>query len=273
MDFINIFIGFFLIFKLDFTNFVIVYNSISIEYTWIVFLIFSFVCVLIFLKFFGEIGLYIYTVIAVIAANIQVLKLVKFSFFLEPVALGTILFASIFLCTDILAEYYGTKSARKNIILGFFGFLLMTLFMLFTLGFEPLNKTNAGETYAWALETQNNLLGIFLPFPIFFVSSMIAYLFSQFFDIWFFDKISKFTKKKFLWFRNNFSTMISSLLDNTVFSLFAWIVLNPNPLDFNTVLFTFILGTYILRVFIALIDTPFIYLAKFLLPKKNNERI
>ena len=82
MDFINIFIGFFLIFKLDFTNFVIVYNSISIEYTWIVFLIFSFVCVLIFLKLFGEIGLYIYTVIAVIAANIQVLKLVKFSFFM-----------------------------------------------------------------------------------------------------------------------------------------------------------------------------------------------
>ena len=98
---------------------------------------------------------------------------------------------------------------------------------------------------------------------------MIAYLVSQFFDIWFFDKISKFTKKKFLWFRNNFSTMISSLLDNTVFSLFAWIILNPNPLDFDTVLFTFILGTYILRVFIALIDTPFIYLAKFLLPKKK----
>ena len=87
------------------------------------------------------------------------------------------------------------------------------------------------------------------------------------------EKISELTNKKFLWFRNNLSTMISSLIDNTIFSIFAWIILNPNPLDFNTVLFTFILGTYILRIFIALFDTPFIYLAKFLLPNKKNEPI
>ena len=48
----------------------------------------------------------------------------KFTFFLEPIALGTILFASTFLCTDILAEYYGSKKARTNIIIGFIGFLL-----------------------------------------------------------------------------------------------------------------------------------------------------
>ena len=33
---------------------------------------------------------------------------------------------------------------------------------------------------------------------------------------------------------NDFSTMTSSLIDNTIFSIFAWIILNPNPLDFNT---------------------------------------
>ena len=64
---------------------------------------------------FGEIGLYIYSAIAIIVANIQVLKLVKFSFFSEPIALGTVLFASTFLCTDILAEYYGAKKARINV--------------------------------------------------------------------------------------------------------------------------------------------------------------
>ena len=100
---------------------------------------------------------------------------------------------------------------------------------------------------------------------------MIAYLISQFFDVWFFEKISKITKKKFLWFRNNISTMLSSLLDNIIFSLLAWIILNPNPLDFNIVLFTFILGTYILRIFIALVDTPFVYIAKYIIPSKKNE--
>ncbi len=273
MDFLNILFGFFLILKLDFEGFVILFNSIPIELTWFLFLIVSFSFVLIFLKLFGKVGLYVYSVIAIIAANIQVLKIVKFSFFSDPIALGTILFASTFLCTDILTEYYGAKSARKNILIGFAGFLLMTFLMIFTLGFTPLNTSSAGNDFAWALNTQQNLIGIFMPFPIFFVSSMISYLFSQYFDVWIYEKISELTNKKFLWFRNNLSTMISSLIDNTIFSIFAWIILNPNPLDFNTVLFTFILGTYILRIFIALFDTPFIYLAKFLLPNKKNEPI
>ena len=265
----NIFEGLFQLFIFNFETFIIIFNSIPIEITWFIFLIISFSTILIFLKFFGEAGLYVYTTVAIIAANIQVLKIVKFSFFVDPVALGTILFASTFLCTDILAEYYGTKSARKNILLGFSGFLLMTVLMLFTIAFKPLNELTAGSNYDWALPVQNNLLEIFIPFPIFFASSMIAYLSSQFFDVWFFEKISKFTNKKFLWLRNNFSTFISSLIDNTVFSILAWIIFNPDPLDFNTVLFTFILGTYALRIFIALFDTPFIYLAKFFLPNNS----
>ena len=110
-----------------------------------------------------------------------------------------------------------------------------------------------------------------MPYPIFFGASMIAYFSSHFFDVWFFDRISKFTSKKFLWLRNNFSTIISSLIDNTIFSIFAWIIFKPDPLDFKIVLFTFILGTYILRIFIALFDTPFIYLAKYFLPNNHNE--
>ena len=271
MDLFQIFFGFFQILKFDFEKFITIYNSLSSDYIWIVFLLFCFLAVLIFLKVFGVVGLYVYSVIAIIAGNIQVLKLVKFSFFSEPIALGTVLFASTFLCTDILAEHYGPKKARINILIGFAGFLFMTLLMLFTLGFTPLNSTTAGENYTWALSAQENLLGVFLPFPIFFAASMIAYLISQFFDVWFFEWLSKLTNKRFLWFRNNLSTMTSSLIDNFIFSIFAWIIFNPNPLDFSTVLFTFILGTYILRIFIALIDTPFVYLSKFLIQNNSNE--
>jgi len=65
--------------------------------------------------------------------------------------------------------------------------------------------------------------------------------------------------------------MTSSLLDNTIFSVFAWIIFNPNPLDVNTVIFTYILGTYFLRITIAIFDTPFIYLAKYFVPKNVND--
>ena len=118
----------------EFTTFL---NTLSTELVWIIFVFFCFTSILIFLKFFGYIGLYIYTSVAIIAANIQVLKTVDFFYSPEPVALGTLLFASTFLCTDILSEHFGKEKAQKNILISFAGFLIMTIFMMFTLGFKP----------------------------------------------------------------------------------------------------------------------------------------
>ena len=261
--------GIFNLIKLDFGQFVLIFNSIPIEISWLFFLLFCFFCILFFLKLFGEVGLYIYTVIAIIAGNIQVLKIVKFSFFSEPIALGTILFASTFLCTDILAENYGIKQARKNVIIGFFGFLLMTLMMLFTLGFEPLDNKVYGEDYFWAIDMQESLMSVFLPFPTFFVASMIAYLASQYFDIWFFSLLSKLTNKKHLWLRNNFSTILSSLIDTSIFSFCAFIFFAVDPLDLYIVIMTYIIGSFFMRVFIALFDTPFIYFSRYFIKNIN----
>ena len=88
-------------------------------------LLFCFLSILIFLRLFGYIGIFIYSSLAIIAGNIQVLKTVSFFYSPEPVALGTILFASTFLCTDILSEYYGKEKARMNILIGFMAFLFI----------------------------------------------------------------------------------------------------------------------------------------------------
>ena len=71
----------FQIIKFDFYKFVEILNTLSPDYIWVVFLLISFSAVLLFLKLFGEVGLYVYTVIVIIVANIQVLKAVQFSFF------------------------------------------------------------------------------------------------------------------------------------------------------------------------------------------------
>tara|TARA_Y100001970_G_scaffold269704_1_gene362613 strand:- start:13139 stop:13768 length:630 start_codon:yes stop_codon:yes gene_type:complete len=208
---------------------------------------------------FGYIGLYIYSAVAIIAANIQVLKQVDFFYSPEPVALGTALFASTFLCTDILSEYFGKEKAKKNVLVGFVSFLFMTLIMLITIGFEPSSQD-------WAQESLSN---VFTPLSRFFIASMIAYLLSQYFDIWIYSLIKKITSNKYLWFRNNFSTILSSLIDNTIFSLIAWIILNPNPETLYKVITTYILGTYFLRIFIAILDTPFIYISRKFIPKNE----
>ena len=132
--------------------------------------------------------------------------------------------------------------------------------MTITLGIKP----SAND---WIQESLSN---VFTPMTRFFLASMIAYLVSQYFDVWFFNYIKKVTAEKSLWLRNNLSTIVSSLVDNTIFSLFAWILLNPDPESLYNVIMIYILGTYLIRIFIAIIDTPFIYIARYFIPKINE---
>ena len=242
-----------------FFDLTIILNSLSTELLWVVMLLFCFISILIFLRLFGYIGIFIYSALAVIVGNIQVLKTVDFFYSPEPVALGTILFASTFLCTDILSEYFGKEKARMNILIGFTAFLFITLLMIITIGFKPSSKD-------WVQESLQN---VFTPMTRFFIASMFAYLVSQYFDVWLFNYIRKTTSQKYLWFRNNLSTVASSLVDNTVFSVFAWILLNPEPVSIYNVIMIYILGTYLLRIIIAILDTPFIYIAKFFIKKTD----
>ncbi len=256
-------------------NIINLLSNQNTEVVWFIMLILCFLSILVFLRLFGYVGLYVYSAIAIIAANIQVLKQANFNFFSSinekiipfyepsPIALGTILFASTFLCTDILSEYYGKEKARKNVLIGFCSFFLMTILMLVTIGIQPAEDE-------WVSMVQESLAILFTPMTSIFVASMIAYLISQYFDIWFFSYLKTVSSNKLLWLRNNVSTALSSLIDNTIFSIFAWIILNPNPFPLSDVIMTFILGVYLLRVFIAILDTPFIYLAKYFIPEEKN---
>ena len=235
-------------------------GSLNTFVVWLIMLFFCFSSILVFLKLFGYVVLYVYSTLAVIIGNIQVLKTVDFFYSPEPVALGTVLFASTFLCTDILSEHFGKEKARKNVLIGFAGFLLMTIIMLITIGFKP----SAND---WA---QESLANVFTPMSRFFIASMVAYLASQYFDVWIYSAIKNITKNRYLWLRNNLSTILSSLVDNTIFSLLAWIILNPNPETLYNVIMIYIFGTYILRILIAFVDTPFMYFSKLFLPKNND---
>ncbi len=256
-------------------NIINLISNQNTEVVWFLMLILCFISILVFLRLFGYVGLYVYSAIAIIAANIQVLKQANFNFFSSinqkiipfyepsPIALGTILFASTFLCTDILSEYYGKEKARKNVLIGFCSFFLMTILMLVTIGIQPAEDE-------FVSMVQESLATLFTPMTSIFVASMIAYLISQYFDIWFFSYLKTVSSNKLLWLRNNVSTAVSSLIDNTIFSIFAWIILNPNPFPLSDVVMIFILGVYLLRVFIAILDTPFIYLARYFIPKEKN---
>ena len=160
---------------------------------------------------------------------------------------GNVLYASVFLCTDLLAEHYGKKQAFKAVLIGFFAsvfFLIMTQFML---KYAP----NDWDFAQGAFET------LFTLSPRIVGASMIAYLISQNLDIYLFDKIKQKTKGKMLWLRNNGSTFISQFIDSTVFTMLAFYGVPGFEAIWSIILFT-----WIIKLVVAAIDTPFIYLSK-----------
>jgi uncharacterized integral membrane protein (TIGR00697 family) len=205
---------------------------------------------------FGKEGLFLYIVLMVMIANIQTLKGINLAGFASPVAMGTILFTTSFLATDIIAEFYGRKEAEKAIWLSFSSTLLISVFMILTLGTKPADTP---ERY---LQAHQAIAFIFTPATAIFIASLTAYLVSQYSDVTLFLWIKKLTGGKFLGLRTVVATVVSTLLDNAIFSLLAWKVLYPLSLDFTTFMSTYILGTSVLRILISLANTPIIYLLR-----------
>lgn len=213
------------------------------------------------LRLFGATGLFLYNITVMIAANIQVLKLASFGSLAEPVALGTVAFATVFLSTDILTEHYGKKVANRSVWLTFWAQILMTGMMLITLGHTPATE----DTGHCAIET------LFLPSPRLLIASLLAFIVSQFAEIALFHWIRERTHNRFLWLRQNGATAVASLIDNCLFSLLAWVILSPTPVTFRTLVMTYILGTYVARILVSLLSTPIMYLSYTCLPEKDHK--
>ena len=227
------------------------------------FFVFCCVMLLVLMRAFGAVGLMVYAPIAVIAGNIQALTATKFSFFAHPVALGTVAFSSLFLCSDILTENYGKSKAQQSVWLAFTGMLLLTIMMLVTLSYP----TVSGGIYQRFQTAHDAISILFMPAPAILIASLVAYVVAQLNDIWIFAAISRLTAGKLLWLRTLASTIIGAFIDNLVFSSLAWIILAPNPLDWHTTFYTYVLGTFFIRVGISVVGVPFIYLSRLCVKK------
>lgn len=221
--------------------------------------LFCLIFILGLMRFFGKMGLYAYSILATIISNIQVLKIAKFGLSPEPVALGTVIFATVFLVSDIITEHYGKEAAQKGVWLGFSAQIFMTIMMLLTIGHHPIS----GDTAHTAIET------LFLPSPRLLIASLTAFSISLIFEIQVFDKLREVTAGKMLWLRSNVSAILAALLDNIIFSCLAWVVLAPAPVSLKSLIFTYILSTYFARIIVSMASTPIIYLSYKCLSKND----
>ncbi len=207
--------------------------------------------VLLAFKLFGKDGLYSMSVIASVLANIEVVILIT-AFGLDQ-TLGNILFAATFLITDILSECFGKKEANKAVYMGLFVQIFFLLLSQSWLSYKPA----AGDGSMDSIKT------IFSNTPRMILASFSVYAVSQMFDVWLYHKWWSFTekkfgdKKRFLWLRNNGSTLVSQLINAFLFTIVAF----AGTYDWGTLMSIFG-SSYVIFIFTSLLDTPIVYLAR-----------
>jgi uncharacterized integral membrane protein (TIGR00697 family) len=260
-----------------FADLVAGFNALPTESMLVIELVVIFSLIPLMLRPFGAAGMFIFVAVGIIAANVQVLKAASFSFYAAPIPLGTVVFSATYIAVDVLTEYYGRTVARKAVWLGFAGMLLMTVMMLLLMGYRPMTPEAASESgMEWALPNHDHILALYLPQATLLIAGLSSYLISQFNDILVFQKIRKWTGRGQLWVRACGSTAISALLDNTVFSTLAWLVFpwllgqRDQVVDLHTLIFTYILGTYWIRLAMAFLEAPAIYAARYFLPEEDR---
>lgn len=214
-------------------------------------LIVLFGSVLLFYRLFGKTGLYCMTVFATITANIEVLLLVD-AFGME-MTLGNILFAMTFMITDILSENEGKRAANLSVVIGIATCALFILVSQSWMLYIP-------SVNDWA---QPAFRTIFTNTPRMMLASLLVYAIAQIFDVWLYHAWWRLStqksgdRHKYLWLRNNGSTMISQLLNTVLFTAFAfW-----GTYDIQTMV-SIVLSSYIIFVVTSLADTPILYLAR-----------
>lgn len=220
------------------------------ELLWFLFAIVNFVLIVAVYRLFGKTGLLAWIAMGTVLANIQVTKTVEL--FGLTATLGNIMYGTLFLVTDSLNEKYGIKEAKRAVYIGFFTLIAMVGIMQMALLFEPHVDDFAHDSLA-------TIFGIM---PRIALGSVTAYIISQIFDVHLFQRIKKvYSSDQTLYLRNIGSTLLSQLMDTLIFVPIAFLGVFP----FEVVIDIF-LTTYIIKLIVAVLDTPFVYLIKKIKP-------
>ena len=160
-------------------------------------------------------------------------------------------YALTFLMTDVIGELWGRQEANNCVKLGFIAQLIaLTLIQLTK--YLPAYNLQMQDAY-------NLVLG---QGWIYVGASLLAYYTAQSWDVFIFHKIrNKFKgnpNQRWIW--NNLSTITSQFLDTMIFIIIAfglglgWLFTDIKMLGLM------IIGQYLFKAGLAIIDTPFFYL-------------
>ena len=174
------------------------------------------------------------------------------------VSVGIFFVPVLFLTTDIIGEVFGRKEASRFVNMATIMLVLLFLMMSLCIAIKPNESWDHQEQYATVFGSSLRMT----------IASLISFVVAQQLDVFMFSLWGKITKGKHLWIRNNMSTIVSQLIDTTIFEFVAFWHLTPK---FTTgYIFSLILPYWLFKVVFALLDTPLCYLGVWWLSGKRR---
>jgi len=163
---------------------------------------------------------------------------------------GVLAYSVTFLITDVISEIWGKQRAQSVVIGGFVTLVAVFVLTGVSILWPPASFWPHQQAYETILGSSARIM----------IASLIAYLFSQYHDVWAFHFWRRVTGERYLWLRNNASTVVSQLLDSLVFITIAFYGVMP--------IVPLILGQWVVKVGVALLDTPLVYLLVYLVKRR-----
>lgn len=180
-----------------------------------------------------------------------------FGFYTFEFSAGLLPYPLTFLVTDVVSEIYGARKANNIVKAGLLASIVVMLIILVAessaaTSFSPVDNI-----------TFSNVFGLTIPAVS---ASMAAYLMAQFIDIKVYHFFKKLTKSKYLWLRNNFSTITSQLVDT---SLVLILLCFFGSISWDK-FFPLFVSSFLLKLIFAIADTPIFYLIVLTLKKRYH---
>ena len=214
---------------------------------------------------------------AVFLGAMTLLNVVGITRFIQlgPLALavGVLPYPLTFLCTDLVSELYGRARANFLVTVGLgLNFLILAVLTLGDLApsvppesmppwqiiqlAEPVSLPNGdvvtGQIGLFELIYATTSGAVF--------ASMLAYITAQYCDVQLYHFWKRLTRGKHLWLRNNFSTLLSQMVDSImVITVTFCAVYWRGEIAFNTLL-VLVGSNYAFKALCALADTLPLYL-------------
>jgi uncharacterized integral membrane protein (TIGR00697 family) len=177
--------------------------------------------------------------------------------------IGILPWPVVFILTDLMNEFYGQKAVRR------LSWITATLIAYCFLIVGISMSIPAHEIKGSKLATNEAYNLVFGQAQAVIVGSIAAFLVSQILDAFLFEKIKQRTGNRFIWLRSTGSTMISQLIDSYIVLYIGFVV--PGAMSLSTY-FEVAPTNYLLKMLIAVLLTPFIYLGHYLVRRYLNQQ-